>query len=191
MRLTDQRCEEIKSEAVILLESCHVMSYPLDAQEIVKKLNGILIPYSTLEEKKRAVCLETSQDGFSLEYNGSWYVLYNENIGDARIKMTLMHEVAHRRLKHSCESEVAESEARFFAKYIIAPPVIIYALGLNSVSQIMSHFDNSYEAATYSWDYYQKWLMYSGKGFTEQEQKLLRIFDHYINKYRIKEAIAM
>ena len=84
-----------------------------------------------------------------------------------------------------------ESEASFFAKYAFAPPIIIDALGLESVSQISSFFGISWEAANYAQGYWQKWQLYSGKELTEQEKKLLILFERYIDKYKIEEAIAM
>lgn len=191
MRLSDQRYEELKSEAVRLLEHCHVLVFPIDSKEIINRLGGSLVSYSSLSRKQREACLAFSSDGFSIQENGTWFVVYNDEKGEARTRMTLIHEVAHRWLKHSCESALAESEASFFAKYALAPPIIIDALGLESVSQISSFFGTSWEAANYAQGYWQKWRMFSGKELTEQERKLLQLFERYIDKCKIKEAIAM
>lgn len=43
-----------------------------------------------------------------------------------------MHEIGHIVLDHSEGSELAEVEARFFAKYALAPPPLIHKLRLQN-----------------------------------------------------------
>ena len=45
---------------------------------------------------------------------------------DRRIRFTIIHEIGHIFLGHTKHSDLAESEADFFARYSLAPPPIIH-----------------------------------------------------------------
>ena len=45
---------------------------------------------------------------------------------DRRIRFTIMHEIGHIVLDHTEHSDLAESEANFFAKYALAPPPLVH-----------------------------------------------------------------
>ena len=87
-----------------------------------------------------------------------------------------MHEIGHIVLDHSEGSELAEVEARFFAKYALAPPPLIHKLRLQNPVQIADIFDISQEAARYAYQYYQKWLQFGSSQYTEYENRMLRLF---------------
>jgi Zn-dependent peptidase ImmA (M78 family) len=118
-----------------------------------------------------------SEDGFTAKYDGKVYICYNDNKCYGRINNTLVHESAHIILGHSEESDLAEAEANFFAKYAIAPPALIHKLGLKSAIEIYNHFAISIEAARYAYNYYYKWLTYGNKHYTDYELRLLQLFD--------------
>lgn len=50
-------------------------------------------------------------------------------------------------LDHTEDSELAEKEVKFFAKFSPAPPVLIHKLKLESPEEIADIFEISYEAA--------------------------------------------
>ena len=80
-----------------------------------------------------------------------------------------MHEIGHIVLDHSEDSELAEAEVKFFAKYALAPPVLIHKLRLTNPAEIADSFQISYEAAEYAYNYYQKWLIYGDVDLTDYE----------------------
>ena len=87
-----------------------------------------------------------------------------------------MHENGHIVLDHTEDSELAEAEAKFFAKFALAPPVLIHKLNLKTAYGIASRFKISYEAAEYALLFYKKWLQYGGKYYTRYEIKLCDLF---------------
>lgn len=94
-----------------------------------------------------------------------------------RINNTIMHEIGHIVLDHSEDSELAEKEVRFFAKYALVPPVLVHKLKLNDPYDIADVFDVSFEAACYALSYYRKWLQYGSNYYTDYEVKLLHLFE--------------
>lgn len=89
---------------------------------------------------------------------------------------TIMHEVGHIVLDHSEDSELAEKEVKFFAKYALVPPVLVHKLRIEHAEDIADIFEVSYEAARYALDYYRKWLVYGGAYYTGYEIRQLNQF---------------
>lgn len=176
LKLSDQRCEEIKEIIVKIFEKYDIKSIPICGFEIATKIGAVVIPYSSKSIEKQKYMLEISEDGFSTKYNGTWYIFYNDKKGYRRTNNTIMHECGHIVLDHTQESELAEAEANFFAKYAIAPPVLIHKLKLKNAYEIYNHFDISLEAATYAFSYYQKWLTYGDRDYTNYELRLIKLF---------------
>lgn len=175
-RLSNKRCEEIKEIIVSTFEKLNIRCIPISAFEIATKLGAVVVPYSSKPEKTRQLMKEESEDGFSLKRNGVWYIFYNDAKGYGRINNTLTHECGHIVLDHTEESMLAEAEAKFFAKYALAPPVLIHKLKLKDAYEVYNHFDISLEAADYAFTYYHKWLAYGNKNYTNYELRLLQLF---------------
>lgn len=175
-RLSDDRCEEIKNIVVNTFETLNIQCIPISGFEIAAKLGTVIVPYSSKSKKAYQLMLKESPDGFSLKRNDVWYIFYNDYKDEGRINNTLTHECGHIVLDHTQESELAEAEARFFAKYAIAPPVLIHMLNLKSSVEVFNRLNISYEAAQYAFEYYRKWLTYGNKDYTNCELRLLRLF---------------
>lgn len=181
MRFSDDRYEEIKAEVIDLFIRYHVRCIPISGFELAMKMGILLIPYSSLSSEQQKAALTISSDGFYCEPgDGSERIYYNDTIGYERSNMTILHEIGHAVLGHYSEmdSEEAETEARFFAKYAIAPPPLVHTLGPSCPEEIESAFVISLEAAYYAYEYYHKWLkQYNQTGiYNEYEHRLLRLF---------------
>ncbi len=150
---------------------------PISGFEIATKIGAIVVPYSSKNELTRQKMLVESEDGFLTKYDGIWYIFYNDEKIYGRINNTLTHECAHIILNHSEDSELAEAEAKFFAKYALAPPPLIKKLEVETAEDIADTFNISYQAAVYALSYYHKWLEYGASTYTEYELKLLSLFD--------------
>ena len=175
-RLSDNRCEEIKKIVVDTFERLDIRCVPISGFEIASKLGVVIVPYSSKSEQKRSLMMLESEDGFSAKKDGVWYIFYNDDRSYGRINNTLSHECGHIVLDHTEESELAEAEAKFFAKYALAPPVLIHKLELKDAYDVYKHFDISLEAADYAFSYYRKWLIYGNRDYTNYEIRLLQLF---------------
>ena len=177
-RLPDERYEEMKVIVVDMFERYQVTCVPISGFEIASKMGITVIPYSAYDEKAQDLLMKKSEDGFFVEMiDGNHCIFYNDTMGYGRINHTIMHEIAHIILKHTEESDLAEAEVSFFAKYALAPPVLIRKLKLNDPYEISDVFDISLEAAQYAYGYYQKRKNWGSKYLTSYEQKTLELFE--------------
>lgn len=175
--LSHERYEEIKQIVVDLFVKYDVCCVPVNSFELAIKMGIKVIPYSAISRSKQWLLLKKSEDGFSVEKNiGEWYIYYNEKKDYRRINNTIMHEIGHIILDHSEDSELAEKEVKFFAKYALVPPVLVHKLKLGNPTDIANTFDVSFEAARYAYSYYIKWLWHGSSEYTKYEITLLNLF---------------
>ena len=178
MTLTNERYEEIKRIVVEVFKKYKISCVPVSGFELAVKLGIKIIPYSNFSERKQILMLKKSEDGFCVEKDvGEWFIFYNDSMPYPRINNTFMHEIGHIVLDHSEDSELAEAEVKFFAKYALAPPVLIHKFQLKNPEQVADVFEISYTAARYAYTYYQKWLAFGPTEFTDYEIELLNLFE--------------
>lgn len=177
IKLTEERLEEIKKEVAKMFKDCNINCVPINGFEIASKKGIKVYPYSCKSEKVREKCLQESEDGFSIFKDNQWYIFYNDEKGFGRINNTMLHEIGHIVLDHTEDSELADKEAKFFAKYALVPPVLVHKFKLKTIDEIVEVFDVSYEAAKYALIYYHKWLNYGFKEYTQYEENILALFN--------------
>lgn len=160
MKLDYGTYEYIKSEAANMFLKYNVSQIPINGIDIAKKMGIILIKYSSLNSKKLNAAKQVSEDAFYLEIDNKEYIYYNENKNSGRMNMNILHEIGHCMLGHGSymKSDLAEAEANFFAKYVIAPPPLVDIFNPKNPEDIRKHFSISYEAACNSFSYYNTWL---------------------------------
>lgn len=178
VKLSEKRYEEIKKIVVDMFEKYDISCVPISGFEIAAKMGIKVIPYSAYPESAQRLMRKESTDGFSiLKDTDEWVVFYDDSVNYLRVNNTIMHEIGHIVLDHTEDSALAEKEVNFFAKYALAPPVLIHKLKLNRAMDISNRFKISYEAACYAFNYYQKWLQHGGRFYKDYELHLLRQFD--------------
>jgi Zn-dependent peptidase ImmA (M78 family) len=153
------------------------MSVPVNGFELDTKMGIRIIAYSAFSEAKRKLLLLKSEDGFCVEKEaGEWYIFYNDDRSYGRINNTMLHEIGHIVLDHTEDSELADKEVKFFAKYALVPPVLVHKLNIDTPEKIADIFNVSYQAAQYAYSYYQKWLKYGDSDYTDYELTILKQF---------------
>lgn len=177
IKLSGNRYEEIKLEVVNMFQKYDISCVPISGFEIAKKMGVKVIPYSAYKAPIRNLLLKESEDGFFVERTkGDLFIYYNDEKDYGRINNTIMHEIGHIVLNHSEDSELAEKEVRFFAKYALVPPVLVHKFKIDNPNDIVDIFQVSFEAARYAYSYYQKWLEYGDDNYTDYEEKTLQLF---------------
>lgn len=189
MRLSNEKYEEIKAEVTDLFERFSVCCIPISGFELALKMGIILVPYSSLTTDQFEIVMSISTDGLYLEPgDGKEYIYYNDSIGYERANMTILHEIGHCALGHheDMDPEVVEAEAKFFAKYAVAPPPLVHRIQPGSPSEIADAFQISYQAAEIAYGYYKTWLIMHQKNgsYYSYERRLLYLF-------RYKEVFKM
>ena len=179
MKLADEQYEDIKKAIIDTFIEYGVRCVPINAFEMACKMGIKMVPYSALTEIQRRGAIKRSADGFSIEKNDyQWIIYYNDSCNSyGRVNQTIMHEIGHYVLGHIDEGDEEESEAKFFAKYALAPPPLVHCMKVEKTPEnIMDVFDISYEAAINAYKYYQSWMKYGEKEYTKYELQLLELF---------------
>lgn len=185
MYLPSRRYEEIKYIVINMFKRHDIRNIPIDCFEIAMKMGIILKPYSSLTVDGLAAALAKSNDGFCLlrrEGIGEftyyqWYIFYNDSLSPKRIRFTLMHELGHIVIDHTEESDLAEAEANFFAKYALAPPPLVNKVLPEDYIELGDAFDLSNQCARFAFDYYEKWLDNGVDYYRPEELDLIEQFE--------------
>ncbi len=180
VKLSDDTYEYIKQQVVDMFQEYEIQCVPISAFEIASKLKIPIIPYSALPADKREASMKISSDGYSrTNENGVlWVIYYNDSptIQYGRKNNTIMHEIGHYYLGHlGYDEETEEAEAKFFAKYALAPPPLVHQFSPDCPEEIQSHFDVTYTAACYALSYYKKWLS-ANTEYLDYETQLISLF---------------
>lgn len=185
MRLSGNRYDEIETVIVELFKRISINKFPLDCFEICKQIGIRIVPYSRLSEKERTELSAASKDGccalFEIEKDKFvWVIFYNDKMSKHHIRFTIMHELGHIILDHSEHSDLAESEANYFAKYALAPPPLVHKLQIEDYIELSERFDISYECALYAMRKYSMWLRYGSLDFLAHEVTLISLFQPFL-----------
>ena len=88
-----------------------------------------------------------------------------------------MHELGHISIDHQNENEVSEAEANFFAKYILAPPIVIDQLidDIEDYVDLSNIFQISHEMSYYQMHYYNKWVEFGKNQNDKIDSRILQL----------------
>lgn len=176
MRLRDSEYEYIKEMVSMMFVDYNISGVPINVFQAAEKMGIELIKYSSLPLDLCLNAMEKNADGFSIETNNAEWIIYYNDItkDDSRINQTIMHEIGHYILGHTNDGETEESEAKFFAKYALAPPPLIHNMEKQiTIDNIMSTFQIGYEAASYAYRYYHQWKEYGADEYLDYEKQIL------------------
>ena len=161
-RLKDRRYEHIKRVAVNTLIECGIRDVPIDPFLICERRGYKLIKYSEkYNEEDMAVVVEAFPNGFNYYDKGVRIIEYNDNYSIERIRTTILHEIGHIELKHTKKCLLAETEAEWFAAYIIAPPPLVDLYDIEDILDVSARFNTSCECGFHCMRRYQTWKRYT------------------------------
>lgn len=183
-RLTYQRYEEIKKVVIAKLQEWGIDRLPFDCFLLCEKLGIVLKKYYDQDSITLQNLLARSEDAFCfVAVNDEGYsyftIVYNDHKPKHRIRFSIMHEIGHIVLDHSEHSTLAETEANFFAQYMLVPiPILQYHQPLSS-PKISSLYNISEECANNILIQYRNWKEKGCPELFPYEASLLRYF-HYL-----------
>lgn len=175
------------------------LTYPLKLTEIIKNIGITLVPYSRLSDyevlKLKELTNGKLKDGLSFlgEKNGvdSFYIYYNDKIKSVgRIRFTLAHELGHIVLKHTQESELAETEAHCFAGYLLAPPELIHLLRPDDYIDVREAFLLSTDCASNACNRYTTWLKKQCSNNFEYSDYEIKMMDKFSYCFKNEEVVV-
>lgn len=178
-RLAHDTYEEIKRKVVEFYKEMNVNSLPIDCFGIAQKLGFTIVKFSDLSEQVREMVSECGGDAYTLDLidSNEKYIFYNDDVVMGKQRFSIMHELGHYVLGHKeSDSELAESEADFFAKYALAPLPLLFQRNIDNYIDLAEQFEISKECAYYVMDNYMKWIMYGSPKFTDYENDLIKLF---------------
>ena len=181
MRITGNRYDEIEDVVIKMYSKISIKRFPFDCFDICDQLGIKYIPYSSLSEEKKSALCTGSQDGLNALWEISkgqflFVIYFNDTLSSRRIRFTIMHELGHIILNHTEHSDLAESEANYFAKYALAPPPLVHTLQIQDYLELADRFDISYECAFYCMQKYSKWFQYGAPDYRDNELALISLF---------------
>ena len=162
MLLPSSRYEFIKGEVASIYKRQNIRRFPVCATRLAEQMGFTIVPYSTLSSEAYNEAIKVSSDGFYAERNWREYIFVNDSktIGKERKRMTVFHEIGHPVLGHDefvPDDDVKESEAKFFGKYLAAPPTAIHLFTTGSKIEIRERFVISDEASRIASGNYVSW----------------------------------
>lgn len=178
-RLAYDTYEEIKRKVVNFFKEVKVDRLPIDCFSIAKQIGFKLVKYSELLEETKKLVSECGGDAYTLEFidKKEKYIFYNDDVVIGKQRFSIMHELGHYVLGHKeSDSELAESEADFFAKYALAPLPLILSKNIDNYIDLAEQFEVSKACAYNIMDNYMKWIMYGSPEFTDYEDDLIKLF---------------
>ncbi len=154
MLLSPTRYEELNKEVVELLETYGTTSYPLDVFSLAGKMGIALRPYSSIPLSERREFEDVSKDAFTIakgKYEvDTTFICFNQNTIKGRLNHSIAHEISHIWLEHPSSDEPYETEAEYFAAYLLAPIPLLIDNKISTTSEVQYYFDTSYDAARIS-----------------------------------------
>lgn len=177
IKLPDYRYEELKKIVVSTFIKAEVQCIPVNGFEIASKLGVAICAYSSLSPIKNAAARSIDPDGFALYDGRRWFIFYDDTKNFGRINNTIMHEIWHVVLDHKETSDITEAEAKFCAKYSMAPPVLIHKYKAFTTELVQEYFNVSYEASVNALSYYKKWFLYGERNCTDYEEVLYNMIE--------------
>lgn len=169
--------EELNLDVCDLLDDLGLTTYPVNPFLMLRKLGASVIPYSSLGNRELALAMTVSEDAFHIRSESinaaPLIVAINNRKSFTRMRFSAGHELGHIIRNHVSESERNESEANYFAGYLLAPDPLVakYCPSLD-VQEIMDIFRIGPECAKVARDHTSNWLKYGGS-LKEYEKHLL------------------
>lgn len=164
---------------VNLFQHAGIRSIPVDAWSIARRMGIKLVPFSSLTEEQLSAAQSICSGGLKLRFSNQHghetrCILYDDRNPIGRQRFSILHEIGHIALGHKQDSMLADAEADFFAKYAIAPPMLVHLIKPSDYIDIAQAFGLSDECAYNSMSYYNKWL--NIPGYSEYEYRLIEMF---------------
>lgn len=161
---------------------------PVSVNAIAKMLDIKVIKNSDIHE------LEKGERGVTMEVNGKWYIVFNDNEPVLVCRFTVAHELGHILLGHTMYQkkkyrtfafrDEEEQEADMFAVRLLAPACVLHELQIFKVDEIAKLCNISITSAGFRAERIallekrNKWYLHP------LEREVYKNFENFIKNYR-------
>lgn len=156
---------ELKQNVVNTFQKLGYIKLPIDPSELMEAHGIQSLAYQVAYDSNSVnslpkLCKFPSGISFIIteKEHAARFIACNLQELPGRVRFTKLHELGHVIRGHLQDSETAEIEANFFARYAIAPPVLVEKLGLTTVEEIAQQFGTSIECASHVSTQHTNWL---------------------------------
>lgn len=139
----------------------------------------ILHSYSEYTEHEKQIMTKVFDDGFCsfLSQYGKFGIFYNDSVDKERTRFTIAHEIGHIVLQHTERNDTRiEEEANYFARCLLAPPVLLILKNVKSIEEVRNMSDISYQCAVNSFEAYKHRVKFYGKKLMGYEMGVKEMF---------------
>ena len=177
MAVTKKDYETMDKLAIDIYLDYGLTTFPIDINDLARKMGVKLIKYSSFDDKQRELLLKKSIDGFFIDSSNGPLIFYNDRIEyQGKINLTIAHELKHYICKDENEDEDSEKLADHFGRFLLCPtPYLIYS-GIEDIYEIMDMFGLTYSAAVNASNAATRRKHFHGKKIFEYEQSLIDLF---------------
>ncbi len=176
MKLSYLRYESIKRDVVNTYREYNINEIPINPFTLGKRMGIDFIKYSDMDEKDVTLIEEIQPDGFISSDRTK--IFYNDRKHPNKIRFTILHEIGHKIRGHMEYSQLAETEANWFAAYGIAPPPLIDLFNISEYTDIADVFETTLDCAMHAMERYVSWKKSSNKDI-DYIKDLLELFKKY------------
>ncbi|MBO4495683.1 MAG: ImmA/IrrE family metallo-endopeptidase [Clostridiales bacterium] len=179
MRLPDETYEYIKGEIADIFKRLNICQYPIDGRRLADKMGIAVVAYSSLSHDEME-SVGKIQDGYCVGSINQDFIVFDDACDPRRQEMTIRHEIGHLVLGHDGNERnimIQESEAKFFGKYLGAPPPLVHLAMLRHDCPLKEAFFLTNEAARFAGKYYFSWIFNASRnGLSANDVLILNQF---------------
>lgn len=149
----------------------------------------------TLAKNNTVKLLNNNEFAKTMLINDKWYIIYDDNMSNERIRFSIAHELGHIFLGHQLtngeyrrtfviDKPSEETQADIFASRLLAPAVVLWALDIHSAEEIQKLCSISYSSSKIRAERMK--LLYSRNKFltSQLETRVYNQFKGFILKYK-------
>lgn len=149
----------IERTVVNLFVKLDIRTFPIDPEEIAKRLGYILRPFKEMPKGAMKILISKDVDGISYfdPKERTHVIYYRSGISKERLRFTIAHEIGHIQLGHKCESDLARQMADYYAAYMLAPSPWIGRAGCENETDVANKFELSITCAEICFARFSRW----------------------------------
>lgn len=180
--LSNEDYEWVEQKVLELFEDYGVKEFPIDPDELIRKMDIVLKPYSEFGLAKYVKLSKGCPDGFNYFDRDicKHVICFNDFQDPRRIRQTKMHEIGHIYTGRNSDSDEDEAIAIYFAGYSLCPTPILIAFDLDNPLTIQKLFNISDQATEVAINKTDFRMCFGKSCFSSTERNIVNQFKNFM-----------